>query len=71
MRAHGWQCFWEIAVLDSAGELCYDTAVTDDVLRQQCDPDVDNILGQISRLWLNELKIGQMSVKYTGKKLYH
>ncbi len=42
--------FWEIAVLDSTGELRYDTVVTDDVLRQQCDPDVDNVLGQISRL---------------------
>jgi len=42
--------FWEIAVIDSTGELCYDTEVTDDVLRQQCDPEVDNILGQISRL---------------------
>ena len=42
--------FWEIAVLDGAGELCYETEVTDDVLRHQCDPDVDNILGQISRL---------------------
>ncbi|MDA8956874.1 hypothetical protein N9H30_00730 [bacterium] len=41
---------WEIAVLDGAGELCYETEVTDDVLRHQCDPDVDNILGQISRL---------------------
>lgn len=43
----GW---WEIAVLDSSGELCYDTDITDDVLRNQCDPDVDNILGKISRL---------------------
>ena len=42
--------FWEIAVLDSAGELCYDTEVTDDVLRRQNDPEVDNILGLISRL---------------------
>jgi len=43
----GW---WEIAVLDSSGELCYDTDITDDVLRNQYDPDVDNILGKISRL---------------------
>jgi len=43
----GW---YEIAVLDYDGELCYNTEVTDDVLRHQCDPDVDNILGQISRL---------------------
>ena len=43
----GW---YEIAVLDYDGELCYNTEVTDDVLRHHCDPDVDNILGQISRL---------------------
>ena len=31
-------------------ELTYDTPITDDVLRHQTDPDVDNILGQIKRL---------------------
>lgn len=40
---------YEIAVLYH-DELCYDTNITNDVLRRQCDPDVDNILGQISRL---------------------
>ena len=42
----GW---WEIAVLFD-DELCYNSPITDDVLKNQCDPDVDNILGQISRL---------------------
>jgi len=42
----GW---WEIAVLFE-DELCYSSPITDDVLKNQCDPDVDNILGQISRL---------------------
>ena len=40
---------WEIAVL-LHDELCYDTSITDDVLRRQNDPEVDNILGMISRL---------------------
>lgn len=40
---------WEIAVL-LHDDLCYDTPITDDVLRCQNDPEVDNILGQISRL---------------------
>lgn len=42
----GW---WEVAVLYE-GDLCYHTQITDDVLKNQCDPDVDNILGQIYRL---------------------
>ena len=41
--------FWEIAILWN-DELCYSTHITDDVLRHQSDPDVDNVLGQISRL---------------------
>ena len=41
--------FWEIGVFYN-GELCYDTPITDDVLRHQSDPDVDNVLGKISRL---------------------
>ena len=40
---------WELAVFWQ-GELCYDTDITDDVLRGLNDPEVDNYLGQISRL---------------------
>lgn len=42
----GW---WEVAVIVD-GEPCYTTPITDDVLRHQSDPDVDNVLGKISRL---------------------
>ena len=31
-------------------ELCYDTEITDDVMRHLVDPDVDNVLGQIKNL---------------------
>lgn len=41
--------FWEIGVFYN-DQLTYDTPITDDVLRHQADPDVDNILGQIFRL---------------------
>ena len=40
---------WELAVLHE-GELCYDTEITGDVIGYLNDPEVDNILGQISRL---------------------
>ena len=40
---------WELAVLYE-GELCYDTEITNDVIGHLNDPEVDNILGQISRL---------------------
>jgi hypothetical protein len=41
---------WEVAVLNGAGELDYSTSITDDVLGRLNDPQVDNILGKISRL---------------------
>jgi hypothetical protein len=41
---------WEVAILDADGNLCYDTAITDDVVRNLNDPEVDNLLGQVSRL---------------------
>ena len=41
---------WEVAVLDEAGHLDYSTPITDDVLGRLNDPEVDNVLGQISRL---------------------
>jgi|TARA_R110000796_G_scaffold184102_1_gene300687 hypothetical protein len=41
--------FWELAVLQD-GELCYSTEITDDVIGNLNDPEVDNLLGQISRL---------------------
>ena len=40
---------WELAVLFE-GELCYGTEITDDVMGHLNDPEVDNILGKISRL---------------------
>lgn len=40
---------WELAVFWD-GELCYDSPITNDVLRNLNDPEVDNYLGQISRL---------------------
>lgn len=41
---------WEIAVLDESGAICYSTPITDDVIGYLNDPEVDNLLGQISRL---------------------
>lgn len=41
--------FWEVAVFYN-DELCYDTEITDDVLRHLNDPEVDDVLGKISRL---------------------
>ena len=44
------QDLWELAVLDSKGDLCYNTEITSDVIGHLNDPEVDNILGQIFRL---------------------
>ena len=41
---------WELAVLDGAGDLDYSTPITEDVLGGLNDPQVDDILGKISRL---------------------
>ena len=41
--------FWEVAVFWN-DELCYDTEITNDVMRHLSDPDVDNVLGQIKNL---------------------
>jgi hypothetical protein len=41
---------WVFAVLDGAGDLDYSTPITEDVLGGLNDPQVDNILGKISRL---------------------
>jgi|TARA_R110001592_G_scaffold316901_1_gene593528 hypothetical protein len=41
--------FWEVAVFYN-DELCYDTHITDDVLRHLNDPELDDVLGKISRL---------------------
>ena len=41
---------WELVVLDGAGDLDYSTPITEDVLGGLNDPQVDNILGKISRL---------------------
>jgi len=40
---------WEVAILKGE-ELCYDTPLTNDVLGHLNDPEVDNLLGKISRL---------------------
>ena len=47
---------WEVAVLFE-GELCYDTEITNDVLGHLNDPEVDNILGKIFRLWKNQTDV--------------
>lgn len=41
---------WELAVLDAEGDLCYATDITDDVIGHLNDPQVDEVLGRISRL---------------------
>ena len=41
--------FWEVAVFKD-DELCYNTEITDDVMRHLNDPEVDNVLGQIKNL---------------------
>ena len=41
---------WELAVLDSDRNLCYSTDITDDVIGHLNDPQVDEVLGRISRL---------------------
>ena len=41
--------FWEVAVFWN-DELCYDTEITDDVMRHLPTVDVDNVLGQIKNL---------------------
>lgn len=40
----------EIAVLDSEGELCYDTPITDDVLTHLTQQEVFGTLADISKL---------------------
>lgn len=45
----GKQGLWEVAVVQD-GELCYSTPITDDVIGHLNDPQVDDILGKISRL---------------------
>lgn len=45
----GKQGLWEVAVVHD-GELCYSTPITDDVIGHLNDPQVDDILGKISRL---------------------
>ena len=44
--------FWEIAPWDNDKEFIGQLLMnwSDDVLRHQSDPDIDNVLGQISRL---------------------
>ena len=42
--------FWELAVLDSEGSICYDTEITDDVIGYLNDAEVDRLLIKISQL---------------------
>jgi len=46
----GNQGLWEVAVLNSEGELCYDTPITSDVLGHLNDPEVDSVLTKIFNL---------------------
>tara|TARA_B110000977_G_C10780974_1_gene378574 strand:- start:30 stop:329 length:300 start_codon:yes stop_codon:yes gene_type:complete len=50
---------WEIAVLDNDNNLCYSTSITSDVIGHLNDPQMDRILGMISRLnehgWSDEI----------------
>ena len=41
---------WELAVTDRAGNLCYSTPITDDVLGYLGDADVDECLARIDAL---------------------
>jgi len=41
---------WELAVLDKAGDLCYTTPITTNVLGHQNDEDIQNVLMEISKL---------------------
>ena len=41
---------WEVAVLDSEGNICYDTPITSDVLGHLNDPEVDSVLTNIYNL---------------------
>ena len=41
---------WELAVLDSDGDIAYDTEITDDVVGYLTNDDVDEILTQIENL---------------------
>lgn len=50
MGSYGYQKgFWEVAVLRD-NDLCYDSGLTEDVIGHLNDPEVDQLLGQISRL---------------------
>lgn len=41
---------WELAVLDSNGDIDYDTEIADDVVGYLTNDDVDEILAQIENL---------------------
>lgn len=41
---------WELAVLDSNGDLCYSTEITDNVLGYLDEDDVTTLLGRIKNL---------------------
>ena len=41
---------WELAVLDSAGRLTYDTEITDDVIGYLSEDEVHETLNQIKKL---------------------
>ena len=41
---------YELAVLDNAGDLCYDTPITDDVIGYLTTQEVSDIMEQIEKL---------------------
>jgi hypothetical protein len=42
--------FWELAVLDAAGKLTYETPITSDVIGWQTDEQIEDLLRQIEAL---------------------
>jgi len=44
------QGLWELAVLDSDGDITYDTPITDNVLGYLTEEDVENTLNEIKAL---------------------
>lgn len=48
--SYGWPKLWELAVLDSAGDITYDTPITMDVIGHLTRTQVQSYLKEISKL---------------------